>query len=424
MRIGFVFTLLMGATVAFLVIDKMAMASPQILEKRKVLPMDVSFEQSQAYSKLNSIREALQLTRLSSNEELTKTAQAHADYLVANKASSHYETEGKAYFTGKAPLDRAFHAGYNASSVSENLSTHNYDAQSSIDGLFAAIYHRFGFLSLSIDEIGIGATQDKTDAQNSAFVYVMGNSEFNRVCTFETFKGSGSYNYGVCRDKAHKIDPKVYKEVLDANKIHNPKIIVYPYAGQDEVPLAFYDESPDPLPDYDVSGFPISVEFNEYFIKKVKVKDFRLLNADREAVETRTLDKHNDPHMRFTERQFALFPLERLSYDTSYFVEFAYSDETGDKEISWSFHTKKPTETLHVISKKEESITIGAGKSHLIYFKPLNAHDIIKNVRFPASLDAQFIDNNTLKITVMNDDLDAFDIESDRRILHIEVNSQ
>ena len=148
----------MGATVAFLAIDKMAMASPQTLEERKVLPMDVSFEQSQAYSKLNSIRDALQLTRLSSNELLTNAAQAHADYLVANKDSSHYETQGKAYFTGKAPLDRAFHAGYNASSVSENLSTHNYDAQSSIDGLFAAIYHRFGFLSPSIDEIGIGVT--------------------------------------------------------------------------------------------------------------------------------------------------------------------------------------------------------------------------------------------------------------------------
>ena len=424
MRIGFIFTLLMGATVVFLAIDKMAMASPQTFEERKVLPMDVSFEQSQAYSKLNTIREALQLTRLSTNELLIKAAQAHADYLVANKDSSHYEMQGKAYFTGKAPLDRAFYAGYNASSVSENLSTHNRDAQSSIDGLFAAIYHRFGFLSPSIDEIGIGTTQDKQESENSAFVYVMGNSEFNRVCSFETFRGTGSYVYGVCRDKAHKMTQKTYDDVMDSNKVHNPKIILYPYDGQVEVPLAFYNESPDPLPDYDVSGFPISVEFNDYFIKKVKVKGFRLLNADREVVETRTLDKLNDPHGRFTERQFALFPLERLSYDTSYFVEFSYSDEHGDKELSWSFHTKKPTEILHVIRKKEESITIGAGKSHLIYFKPLNAHDIVKNVRFPASLDVQFIDNNTLKITVMNQDLESFDIESETRTLHVKVHSQ
>ena len=158
--------------------------------------------------------------------------------------------------------------------------------------------------------------------------------------------------------------------------------------------------------------------------KMIKFKDFRLLNEDREVVETRILDKYHDPHRRFTETQFVLFPLERLSYDTGYFVEFSYRDESGDKEISWSFRTKKPTEVLHVIRKKEEDITIGAGKSHLIYFKPLNAHDIVKNVRFPKSLDVQFIDNNTLKITVMNDDLDSFDIESDRRTLHIEVNSQ
>ena len=135
MRIGFIFTLLMGATVAYLAIDRMAMAAPQNIEERKVLPMDVSFEKSQAYSTLNIIREALHLTRLSSNSVLSEAAQAHADYLVANKETSHYETEGKAYFTGKAPLDRAFHAGYNASQVSENLSTHNSDAQSSIDGI-------------------------------------------------------------------------------------------------------------------------------------------------------------------------------------------------------------------------------------------------------------------------------------------------
>ena len=423
MHIGFALTVLVAALVVYLAFDKMAMAAPQTIEERKVLPMDLSFEKGQAYSTLNTIREALHLTRLSSNSVLAEAAQAHANYLVANKESSHYETEGKAYFTGKAPLDRAFHAGYNASQVSENISTHNADARSSIDGLFAAIYHRFGFLSPAIDEVGIGTAQDKKDPQNAAFVYLMGNSEFNRVCSFETFRGSGSYIYGVCRDKAHKIDPKVYKKVLYSNKIQNPKIIVYPYDGQEEVPLAFYNESPDPLPDYDVSGFPISVEFNDHFIKKVKIKAFRLLNENRELVKTRILDKQSDPHMRFTETQFALFPLERLSYDTSYFVVFAYSDEYGEKKINWSFHTKKPTETLHVITEKEGSITIEGGKSHLIYFKPLDAHDIVKNVKFPTDLDAQFIDNNTLKITVMKEDLKSFDIESATRTLHVKVNS-
>ena len=110
--------------------------------------------------------------------------------------------------------------------------------------------------------------------ENSAFVYVMGNSEFNRVCSFETFRGTGSYVYGVCRDKAHKMTQKIYDDVMDSNKIHNPKIILYPYDGQDEVPLAFYNESPDPLPDYDVSGFPISVEFNDHFIKNDQIQRF------------------------------------------------------------------------------------------------------------------------------------------------------
>ncbi len=60
-----------------------------------------------------------------------------------------------------------------------------------MDGLFSAIYHRFAFLSPGIDEIGVGVTQNEQDSDKSAFVYVMGNSELNRLCSFKSFKGAG-----------------------------------------------------------------------------------------------------------------------------------------------------------------------------------------------------------------------------------------
>ena len=423
MRFLILFAFLVGGFLFFTGFDSTAFASSETVVERKALPMDVSFERLEARTILNQIREAMNLSALAQNENLKKAAQAHADYMVANRVSSHYETEGMKRFTGKVPLDRAFYAGYNASQVSENLSANNAHAQSSIDGLFAAIYHRFGFLSPNIDEIGVGAAQDQSDSHNSAFVYVMGSSEFNRVCSYNSFHGTGSYVYGVCRNKAHKIAKKRFDEVQSYVMINNPKMILYPYADQSEVPLAFYNESPDPLPDYDVSGFPVSVEFNDYYYKEVRVSDFTLYNEKDEVIATRFMDKNTDPEHRFTANQFALFPLERLTYDTEYHVVLRYSDASGEEERNWKFYTKRPKETLHTIVGKEGSIRIDSAKSHLIYFKPLHARDLVKNVQFPQNLDVQFIDNNTLKITLMDDTLDDFDIVSKDRILHVEVSS-
>jgi len=423
MRIGFVFLVVLAALLFYRFMDIAATASPRHVIEKQALPMDVPFERIQARAEVNSIREAMQMQTLSQNDHLDAAAQAHADYLVLNHESSHNEIEGHKNFTGTRPLDRAFYAGYNASYVSENLSGKNKNAQSSIDGLFSAIYHRFGFLSPSIDEIGVGVTQDEENSQNSAFVYVMGNSELNRLCSVKSFNGFGKYVYKVCREKDHRIAEKKFRKAQTYNKQNNPKIILYPHDGQNEVPPAFYSEIPDPLPDHEVSGFPISIEFNDYFFKNVRISSFKLFKDDEEVLNVLLMDKTNDPHMRFTDKQFALFPLERLEYNTSYSVVVDYRAEGKSAKIMWEFTTKKPTETLHIVTKKEEEITIASGESHMIYFRPLDAHDIVKNVQFPSTADVEFIDNNTFKLTLNDESVKSFDIVSDSRTLHIKVGS-
>jgi len=424
MRIGFAFIVLFGAFFAYRFLDNAAIASPEVLIERSRPAMDIGYETAQAGAILNSIREEMHMQRLSSNIHLEAAAQAHADYLVHNNESSHDEVAGHQNFTGVKPLDRTLNAGYNASYVSENLSTKNSDAKSSVNGLFSAIYHRFGFLSPSIDELGVGVTQDDQNTQNSAFVYVMGNSEMNRLCSMKSFSGFGKYVFGVCREKAHRIAKKKFDQALDLNKMNNPEIILYPYNGQIEVPPAFYAEVPDPLPNHDVSGFPVSIEFNDYFFKEVILYSFELLKENVSVPNVLFMDKNSDPHMRFTDKQFALFPLERLEYDKEYTAVVTYSRKGKNKEIRWSFRTKKPTEELHIITQKEESISIESGKSHVIYFKPLDAHDIVKNVQFPSTVDIEFIDNNTFKLTINNKSNSSFDIVSDSRVLHLNVNSQ
>ena len=424
MRLSFVIIVLLSAAL-FWQLTQPKSIQAKVVEVRKVLPMDVSYETMEAGSYLNSIRASMNMQNLSENTQLQSAAQAHADYLVQNDESSHDEIEGHKNFTGQRPVHRAFYAGYISTQISENLSTKNYSAKSSVDGLLSAIYHRFGFLSPSIDELGIGVTQDKTESSKSAFVYLMGNSESNRLCNENNFIGSGKYFYGVCKDEKHRIKEGTYFHALNYYKKGNPEIILYPYDGQEEVPPAFYEEVPDPLPDYTVSGFPISVEFNDRYFHKLKMHSFKLYIEDGDKVHevsnVRIMDKESDPHNLFTMKQYALFPLERLKFDTKYRVELEYELQEEIETLVWYFHTQKPTETFHLVTQKEERLTIASGQSHIIYFRPLHGHDIIRNIQFPADVDIVFLDNNTIKLTLKSDKTDDFDIVSKTRRLHIEI---
>ena len=422
MRLSFMVIVLFAAMLLWKFAEHQVSSTPKEVIVKQALPMDISYERMEARSYLNSIRESMQMQRLEEDDRLQAAAQAHADYLVSNNAFGHEEREGAKYFTGRSPAERAFHAGYHSSQVIENLSTKNNSAHSSVDGLFSAIYHRFGFLNPGIDEIGVGVTQDAKETDKSAFIYVMGNSQIDRLCSGKSFRGSGKYIYKVCKESEKRIKERVFYGALNYNKRNNPRIILYPYDGQKEIPPAFYAEVPDPLPDYEVSGFPISVEFNDHFFHGVKMDSFKLYTEGGEEVtDVRLMDSSNDPHKQFTNKQYALFPLYRLEYDTEYRVEVKYILKAKQETLIWHFHTQKPIETLHTVTQKEGSLHLASGKSHVIYFRPLDPHDILKDIQFPYSMDIRFIDNNTIILTLPSEGIERFDIVSDTRILHVEV---
>jgi len=391
------------------------------LTEHKYPLMDVPYEKSEALNLLNEIREAMGMNTLVHNDQLEAAAQAHADYIVRNNIASHDEIPGLPGFTGKTPADRAMHAGYLSTQVIENLSAHNADAKTSIDGLFSAIYHRFGFLDTGIDEVGVGVTQNPSDSNENAFVYLMGNAQVNALCAEPSFKGYGRYVYGVCKDHEHRISQKKFIKAKNSNKWLNPKVVLYPYDGQNDVPPAFYEETPDPLPDYDVSGFPVSVVFNDHFFSKVKLLSFSLYEAEKKVKHVRLLTHESDPNGRLTAFQFALLPLERLKYDTSYQAEVVYMEKDRKKTIRWQFHTRVPNERLVKVKQRETTITMQEGESILVYLVPQNGHDVPKHVVFPENANVTFIDNNTLRIHVFPGTVKNFDIESDRYTIHIVV---
>ena len=397
--------------------------APHTVRRVKRLPMeDIAHETAEAFSALNIVREAMGMPTMQENRALQKAAQAHADYLVRHHASSHREQSTQEGFSGSKPVDRALRAGYRARFTGENLSTKSRNAHESIAGLFSAIYHRFGFLNLAFDEVGVGIAQDPKDPRNSAFVYLMGNSGIHQLCSETSFHGAGRYVYGICADTQHRVRARAYDHARNAIKERSPKILLYPYDGQEDVPPAFYDESPDPLPDYDVSGFPVSVEFNDRYFRKVDLLSFRLYTADGSEVHPlRLLDKRSDPHHELTRRQFALLPLKRLEYGTKYRAVLVYKHKKKTRKIRWSFTTQKPVEDLKVIREKTTTLRLKAGKGYWLYFEPGDAHDVLGTMQYPGDVYVHFIDSNTMRVVLDPERSRGFEIVGSGRRIRIEI---
>jgi len=381
---------------------------------------DVAYERSHAFDYVSETREAMEMNGLTPNTLLERAAQSHADYLVANHASSHFETEGKPHFTGVAPVDRVTHAGYASLRVSENLSTHHHSAKASVEGLFSAIYHRFAFLDPQIDEMGVGVTQDAAKGSNSAFVYLMGNSQLRALCEEESFKGHGRYIYKVCLDPKHRIRAKVFTRALQSQQRENPQLILYPYEGQEGVPPVFYEESPDPLPESEVSGFPVSVIFNPAFFEQVSDVSLALYK-NHKKVPAYLMDKENDPHRKFSTHQFALFPLERLAYNTRYEAVLEYRYKGEMQQRTWHFSTTQIEEPLYRITQPEQTIHIKAGRDCVLYFKPEDPHDLLGNIHYPQRILVTFLDHNTLKLSMPSTSTDSFTIRTKRHRVKVIV---
>ena len=398
-------------------------SSPKEVVVRKVAPMDIEYVATEAQAYLNSIREKMHMHTLSKNAKLAQAAEAHGKYMVVNNEPGHEEIKGNREFTGEKPWDRAFKFGYLSRQVSENVSAYQHSAKESVDSLFSAIYHRFGFLSTTINEMGVGAFQDEFDSDKSAFVYVMGNSDMNTLCKSKSFSGNGRYVLA-CNDESFRVKEKDFSQAMRYAKQINPDMVVYPYDEQRDVPPVFYNETPDPLPNLDVSGFPISVEFNDYFYKDLALLSFMLYDSDGNSVAVQPMDKESDPNGRFTDKQFAIFPLKRLAYNAKYYAEIEFRDKTGIQKRRWSFYTTRIQDEFHKVSKLYDEMTIEPDKSYVIYFEPIDGHDVLKDLQFPKEVDVQFIDSNTIKLTLMpelSEEIEEFVLDTGVKKLRIKV---
>jgi len=349
---------------------------------------------------LNQLRQQVGEIPLKENKVLDIAAKNHSTYMFLNNIPSHYEKKGDRYFTGVYPYQRAIYAGYYSKGILENFSYGQNNIKDSIDSLFSAIYHRFGFLDTSINEIGIGI-------KGKFYTYDMGNSYLNSLCKKnKSFIGYGKYYINVCKNKNLKIKFETYNNGINILRKQNPKIIIWPPKNSKNILPAFYEEEPDPLPDYGVSGYPISVIFNPYYFKNknIKIYRFRLFQGNREIKHTRLITKQNDVNHKFTKYQFALFPLDRLSYNTTYTAICEYLLDGYIYTLKWNFTTQKLNAKKFIIKDDKQTVVINENQKYIFYFPPSNSNDKIETYRVSyysnQKLNTKLLDFNTLSVSV------------------------
>jgi uncharacterized protein YkwD len=352
----------------------------------KIIPsLHTEKEEQQALAYLNSLRQGAGLIPFSSQLQLHLAANNHANYLIKNNTFGHHEEHNKSSFTGAFASQRIVHTGYHTPLVIENVSSHNRNYKESIDGLMAAIYHRFAFLDFQGDEIGISVKQNSFNKLKTAFVYNISSHALNQLYI-----------------EKKQPSKKALNEALTIHKNENIKVVMYPFNKQEDVPPVFFNELPDPLPNYDVSGFPVSISFNQAHFKNIRLLNFELFDNQGKLIkESRTHTHKSDPNRRLDKFSFVLFPLKRLEWNTTYSVKFLAIVDNKMVEKRWSFKTRNYKIPLHKVSNENQTIDVKLNEANIFYFPPKTAKDLLKNIRYSSKFEMEFIDKNTLKITAL-----------------------
>ena len=373
---------------------------PPNIKRKEAPPINTTSEEDFALNYLNRLRIGSGLIPFSSQTQLKQAAQAHAEYLIKHHIYGHKEDENLSGYTGTYASKRIEHAGYPSHLVIENVSNYNRNAKESIDGLMSAIYHRFAFLSFKADEIGIGIKQNSLQKEETSFVYNLSAKAIRTLCreNNET-KIYKSYSK-VCNNRKIKVSTLKLNEAFNTNNTKNRSFIVYPFDKQYDVPPAFFNELPDPLPDYNVSGFPISINFNPTLYKNIKILTFDLFdNTGKQIVNVRKHDYKSDPNKRLKETEFVLFPLQRLKWDSSYSVKITAIIQEKIFTKEWTFHTRSFKEKIHQVSNTNKLYHLKKDEAIVFYFPPTSPSDVLHNLSYTGDYDIKFIDQNTIRLT-------------------------
>lgn len=240
------------------------------------------------------------------NELLDRAAAGHSEYQKANNVVTHVQTVGKPGFTGVNQGDRMLAAGYSYKNGSYAFGE-VISATSSGSGfymaeeLITAIYHRFVIFEPKFKEVGTGAA---TTA--SGYTYFTAN-----------FAATNGYGPG----------------------IGSPNLVTWPFNGQVKVATNFFSdyEAPDPVPDVNEVGYPVSVHAD--IDVNVVVQSFTIRPRGGADLETRLI-REGEVAREPTSSAASIVPLTVLKPNTIYDVTFTGTLNNVATTRAWSFTTK------------------------------------------------------------------------------------
>ena len=253
---------------------------------------------------INYRRSQVGLTPLVRNSLIDTAALGHSNYLNSNSVVVHNQIKGKPGFTGATLYDRLTASGYGVTSVWGEViaGVASNSGFYMAENLITAVYHRFLIFEPIFKEGGAGAA-----VNNSGYAY------------FTTdLAGNSRYGPG----------------------LPTGQIVSYPFSGQTKVATSFSsnEEEPDPVPNQDVVGYPISVHAN--FDATLSVSAFTVRQRGAGAdLTVRLLSKETDA-VNTSRSVAAIIPLAPLLAATTYEVSFIGKVNGADVTRSWSFTTR------------------------------------------------------------------------------------
>ena len=263
---------------------------------------------------INYRRGQIGIPVMTQNTLIDRAAQAHSDYQKVNDTITHDEVAGKPGFTGVDLLARLNTAGYtfarNSYAYGEVISATSSNSGSYMaDELITAIYHRFVIFEPTFKEIGTGSA---TTAKG--YTYFTSN-----------FTANNGYGPGIGRGA----------------------VVTWPYSGQTSVTANFFSdyEAPDPVPNKNEVGYPVSVHADITAVLTVQTFSIRPRGGAVLAVKLlqHVIDPMATPPVIDKETPAsaaAIVPLDPLRAATTYDVTFTGIVDGLPVSKTWSFTTK------------------------------------------------------------------------------------
>jgi uncharacterized protein YkwD len=276
------------------------------LQQQPGAPAQTGDTATDGFNWINYRRVQAGLPALTRNSLIDAAALAHSNYQKTNNVVTHTEVAGNPGFTGATLLDRFTTAGYVFGAASyaygEVISaTTDSSGFTAAEGLITAIYHRFVIFEPVFKESGAGAA-----ATAGGYTYFT-----------DDFAANNGYGPGV----------------------GSGNIAVYPFAGQTKVPVNFFsdNESPDPVPNQNEVGYPISVHAD--ISGSIAVTSFTVRQHGAASdLPVRLLTNAADADTPLSAA--AIIPLAVLSAGTTYDVSFTGTVSSVSVTRNWSFTTQ------------------------------------------------------------------------------------